>query len=174
MGSRLRVHEYEIRHFSHRNKYFIRAVQANPEAFEFCVIEWVDQSELLKKEQFWMDFYKSYIPANGYNVCAKAGSCAGIKQSPERIEKTASKIRGRKHPPRSAEWLHNMSVAQKGKPKTYLFKPVIQMDMNGNDIKRFASITEAAKSTGLQHSGIMQVLKSAYKQTGGFKWKYAE
>src|SRR6185295_6329370 len=37
----------------------------------------------VEREQFWINFFRSYIPENGYNISPTASSCAGLKQRPE-------------------------------------------------------------------------------------------
>ena len=49
------------------------------EQFVFEILEKVsNRTKLLEREQYWMDYYKSYDKDFGYNVCAKAGSTLGV------------------------------------------------------------------------------------------------
>ena len=50
---------------------------------------------------------------------------------------------------------------------------VIQMDLKGNEIARFKSMSKAAKAVGLTHQSISRAMKSG-KASGGFFWKYEE
>lgn len=53
-------------------------------------------------------------------------------------------------------------------------KPVIQLDLNGNEIKKFNSIAHASKTLKIDESSIGNVCKGRRQVTaGGFKWKYA-
>jgi len=52
-------------------------------------------------------------------------------------------------------------------------KPVEQLDLKGNLIKRYDSIKEASRQTGLGDKVIIQVAKGLYKQWNGFIWRYA-
>lgn len=54
-------------------------------------------------------------------------------------------------------------------------KPVNQMDMDGNFIKRYASITEAARFLGLSFSNISAVCRKVphFRSAGGYKWEFA-
>lgn len=63
---------------------------------------------------------------------------------------------------------------QKVKQVSKCLVPVIQMDLNDNEIFRYKSITEASEITGILHQNIMRVCKGQGITTGGFKWKYAE
>src|SRR5574344_1341602 len=53
-------------------------------------------------------------------------------------------------------------------------RPVIMMDSNGNEIRRFRSIKDAFKETGINTKGIGCCCqgKKNYKTAGGYKWKY--
>ncbi len=54
-------------------------------------------------------------------------------------------------------------------------RAIVQMKKGKNgDLKivnTFSSITEAAKATGLSHSGISKVISGTYQSTGGYKWE---
>lgn len=64
------------------------------EKFVFEVIEPVaDKSQLITREQFWIDRELSY--ENGYNSMPVADRPLGLKQSKETIEKRVSKLIGR-------------------------------------------------------------------------------
>jgi hypothetical protein len=58
-------------------------------------------------------------------------------------------------------------------PKNYsTSKPVEQYDLQGNLIKRYPSIKEAARQMHLEDKVIIQVAKGMYKQWNGFVWRY--
>jgi hypothetical protein len=51
-------------------------------------------------------------------------------------------------------------------------REVIQMDIDGNFIKEFKSIKEAAELTKTHNGKIVQVCKGQRKSSNGFRWKY--
>ncbi len=54
------------------------------ENFEFEIIEYIDNiEELVIREQYWIDFYKSCDIKNGYNLSPTAGSTYGYKFTEE-------------------------------------------------------------------------------------------
>ena len=53
------------------------------------------------------------------------------------------------------------------------YKPVVQMDQQGNDIKEFESIGKAAIELEVYQGNISLVLNGTIKSTGGFKFRYA-
>ncbi len=81
-------------------------------AFRFDIIERVqDKSNLIEREQYWIDFYNASDRECGFNIAPKAGSRLGVKLSPEAIAKRSEKIRGR---PRSAEFKEKAAQWMKG------------------------------------------------------------
>jgi hypothetical protein len=174
MGVRFSTHKYHLSKRKHCCKQLQLVHDINPSALEFFVIEEVkDQSSLRAREQFWMDFYRSYLSENGFNQSPSSDSCRDYKQTKEHIEKVASKNRGRKRPPPSDETRRRMSEAQKGKINLRDSKPVIQWSLEGQQLQTFRSVTFAASQLDLCVSGIVNCLKGRYKQAGGFRWTYA-
>ncbi len=49
--------------------------------------------------------------------------------------------------------------------------PVCQMDLEGNEINVYESLTEAERQTGINHRNISLVCQGKRKTAGGFKWK---
>lgn len=88
-------HRHCLSRRNHNSRYFQRAFDKDPDAFYIEVIEELkspDKTALLAREQFWIDFYKSYLPENGYNICPKAQSCQGIKRSHEFLQKVSRSL----------------------------------------------------------------------------------
>lgn len=54
--------------------------------------------------------------------------------------------------------------------------PVLQLDLDGNIVNEFESLTEAYEKTGFYKTNISRVCKNLpkYKTYKGFKWKYKE
>ena len=50
--------------------------------FEFLILEYCENEQLLEREQYYLDSLKPE-----YNICKIAGNCLGIKQSEETVEK---------------------------------------------------------------------------------------
>jgi group I intron endonuclease len=111
---------FRIRWTSHRaklghGKHHSRHLQASwnkhgAEAFAFEILELCEPSELLVREQRWLDKRRPE-----FNVCRTAGNTLGVKFSQETKAKIAAKARGRKMPPRSAEHRAKISLASKGR-----------------------------------------------------------
>ena len=83
------------------------------ENFVFIIIEEVeDLIQLVPREQTWLDFYKSYLPENGYNISPTAGSSLGRKLSEETKQKISSSKKGKHH---TEETKKKIGLAKKGK-----------------------------------------------------------
>lgn len=86
--SRLKDHIKSLHSNRHHSILLQRAWnKCEPSSFKFQSIEFCSNNTLLEREQYWMDFFKSYIPENGYNIAPKSGSCLGVKQSDETKKK---------------------------------------------------------------------------------------
>lgn len=172
ISARFDRHKHQLKYGTHSSKSLIHDF-VNNEGLEFCLIESIsDKKERIAREQFWMDFYDSSNPHNGYNLSPTAGTMDGYKQTVDHVEKVAAKNRGRKHAPRSAETLKRMSDAQMGHINLKDRKKVNQFSINGELIQSYVSITAAARLLNLCDSGIVNNLKGKTKKCGGFVWKY--
>jgi group I intron endonuclease len=82
--------------------------------------------------------------------------------------KRGKRFKGKKH---SEETKNKISLANKGRPAVNR-RAILQMDLKGNVIREWNSITEALKTTGI--TGIANVVTGKSKNSGGFIWKYKE
>jgi len=55
---------------------------------------------------------------------------------------------------------------------TNVAKPIIQMDLDGNEIKKFTSINHAVKELKLNVDHLKNILKTENKRYGGYMWKF--
>jgi len=58
------------------------------------------------------------------------------------------------------------------KPESSSSKPILQLTKDDKVIKKFKSLTEAFKETGIKKTNISNCLTGLSKSAGGFKWKY--
>jgi hypothetical protein len=52
------------------------------------------------------------------------------------------------------------------------FKPVAQLDTNGNVVKVWECIADASKNTSASRRGIKMVCRGLMQHSGGYKWKF--
>lgn len=132
LKKRRREHKNDLKANRHSNKHLQNAFNKDGlESFTFNIVEYVlDVNNLIPREQFYMDYYKTATRGIGYNLCPNAGSVLGIKRSEEQCKRIGDLHRGRKHtdearkrmsesakrkPPVSEETRKKMSNSRKGK-----------------------------------------------------------
>jgi group I intron endonuclease len=96
---RLKGHIAKFHFGNHSNKHLISSINKyGPDAFWVIVLEFCSENELQEREQFYIDYYKSYDRSIGYNHNPFAYSNKGV--------------------PVSIETRIKLSLATKGIPKT--------------------------------------------------------
>ena len=120
---RWRQHKSYLRRNIHCNQYLQLAWNKyGEENFQFITIEYISHiSQLIEREQYYLNLIKPYNKNIGYNQNPIAGSCLGNKQSKETIEKRVSKFRGRKA---SKETRLKISIALKGNKNSFGVKQI--------------------------------------------------
>lgn len=146
------------------------------ENFIFEVLESPEIVDLIKREQFWMDFYKSYDKSIGYNSRPTAESNLGFKHSDSTKNKLSESQKGK--PRKNGNSYRNYSDTQREKFKNTMkelkhdWKQVSQFDLKENLIKTFPSISEAGRQTGLNFKSISRCALGQRKTAFGFIWKF--
>lgn len=158
------------------NKYGIKSL-----TFEIVEeIREVNKENIIKKEQIYLDFYKSYTPEGGFNCNKIADSRLGSKMSNESRMKMSVSKTGRKLSKERIEEIRHFMLTQhplKGVPLTEehrkkLYKPVLQFDKNNNFIKRWESLQSAANGVGTTRANISCALTGNSKTAKKFIWRY--
>ncbi len=102
----------------------------------------------------------------------------GKKMPPEAVARTAAKNRGRKN---TEECKQRISEKLKGRkvPADVLLrrakaqsKPIIQMDLEGNELREWPSVVSAKMAINPGNNGLSGCLKGQVKTWCKFKWKY--
>lgn len=118
-GKRWRRHCTDLQGGVHHSVLLQRAWDKyGAEEFEFQVLEYVsDRSELLVREQFYIDSLRSCDPSFGFNISPTAGSTLGRKMSEDALAKQRLRMsqnhpmKGRSH---TEESRAKMSASRKG------------------------------------------------------------
>lgn len=126
---RLHTHYLRLENKTHINSHLQNAYNLySSEKFEVEILEFCDN--WLKKEQYWIDFYKPYDREIGYNNTCKVDSSygykhtdeakekmraakLGTKQSLESIKKRAEKLRGKKRTDEQKSKLRESKIGDK-------------------------------------------------------------
>jgi group I intron endonuclease len=153
-----------------------------PEAeFYFEILELVDdQKDLIAREQFYLDKFKSYDREIGYNMQQNAYSNLGTKYGPEVTAKRLATLAERGYPNRgkpshmtgkklSTEWKENISKGLKNsKIRNYNFKnlreqskrakskPIDLITREGDILKTFTSSHEASRELNVDRKCIQK------------------
>lgn len=150
-------------------------------------IELLDQVET-NNWKFWEKYYISLFKTWGFNLTNKNSGGGGASILTDEIKKAISvRNKGNKYAlgnKLSEETKKRIGLSNKGKnrpgagPKNQkrdikifknIIRPVAQIS-HGNLIKKYGSITEAKKTTGIK--GIANVVSGRCKFAGGFEWIY--
>lgn len=115
LSSRKADHLRGLQRGNHVNQKLQRAwSKYGPSAFEFSVLELVDQVEMLTvREQHWIDSLNAV--ASGYNIAPVAGSQLGFRHSEQAKAAMSARMIGCK---RSAESVAKQAAAVRGVPKS--------------------------------------------------------
>ena len=118
---RKKEHFNALKNNAHKNKHLQNAWNKYGENnFRFSILECVEPTSLITREQYYMDLYKSYDRKLGYNIAPKAGNTLGVIPSEETREKIRKKLIGKKSTRVnyvvSDETKKNMSDSAKRKP----------------------------------------------------------
>lgn len=151
-------------------------------------------------ERNYISLFRSAIPANGYNLTeggeygvkhtpesrrklseAKKGKRynIGIHFTEERkrhLRENHADVKGNKNPNFGKKWTkEQLAIRQahrvyKRGGESPTAKPILQLDKNGNLVKRWGSISEASEQ--FCKTSIKDCLRGKYKQHRGFQWRY--
>ena len=146
------------------------------------IIDIVDDNNWIFWEIFWISQFKTW----GFNL---VNSTLGGENPPSFKGKTHSdkykEIRRNKmllnNPAKNMndEWKNNISKSLKGRVFTKnhikkLGKPVSQLSLNGEFIKKWDSMTIASIKLGVNYSGISECVRGNRNKAGNYKWEYYE
>jgi group I intron endonuclease len=106
-----------LRNKKHRNNYLQRAFEKHGEEnFIFEVLEKdILQENLLSREQFYLDLFKSHERDVGYNLNPVAGSNLGFKMPESAKEKLRQRNLGKKHSEETKKKISSVQIGKKRK-----------------------------------------------------------
>lgn len=181
LKKRKREHFNSLKNNSHHSFLLQRAYNKHgDDCFKFEVLEFIyNEESLIEREQYWMDYYKSYDKKLGYNISPTAGKITGVRFSEEtKLKMSETKKRMGSKPPSpkgrvvsqdtrdnlskintgkkmSAETREKLSTAHKGKKLTAEHKEKIRKSNTGKKMpehvkKIISSINKSRKLTDEQ------------------------
>lgn len=161
---RWETHRLGLNSNSHQNEYLQNSWNKyKEENFEFLILESIQVKEyndvdklknaLLSLEQKYLDTTKCYDRKIGYNISPTAGSPLGVKHT----EKTKEKFR-------------------EVQLKKGTNKPILQINLNGEVIRRWNGVKEASKTLGISYGSISGCIKHKenYYTAYNYIWVYED
>jgi group I intron endonuclease len=164
VGLRWYRHKKDLKSGIHHSAFLQRAWDKYGEAaFEFSVVEIVeDNSQLLAREQAWLDNRKANYPQEkNYNLCWTAGSNLGLKHSLERVGKASARMMGSKRDRTSVEKQQKTWAKKYGKAHD-LRSPDGVIYRGVNNLRAFA------RMHGLTSTALALVTRGILKQHKGW------
>lgn len=169
-----------MRKNKHANKHLQSSFNKYGESnFQFEIIEELinDRTILLEREQYYLDFFKSYDKSIGYNKDVLAKSSLGLKRSAEsKLKMRLAKLGT------TCSDEHKLNVSKALKNSAWLLNkfgkenpfsiPVIQYDLNMNFIKRWECAAEAKRELKFKNGHINSCCNGLRKTANKFIWKY--
>jgi hypothetical protein len=138
-------------------------------------IEECTEDNWQERERYWIKEYrKIYNLTNtldGGEGCATYGRLGKPWTDEHRVNNRKSRLGvSVKHTPKGN------ANRKKGVRKYFdsIKKCVLQYDLNGNFIKKWASAVDAANELGLNHSNITRACKKSNTTSNGFMWAYED
>ena len=159
------------------------------EHFKYEILEECSVEQLSEREKYWIAYYHSYIKdpfcnGNGYNLTPGGD---GISLSDEVINqirkkweegKNCSEIANELNLSHSTVYHRIAAYEDYDKQENFkranqqYWKPVKQYDINGNYLKTFESISQAAKEINV-YSTQIQAAIIKHQICHGYRWSYA-
>lgn len=159
-NKRLTGHRYELSKNQHSNKLLQRSYNKyGEENFEYIIIQYCEEKDLIKNEQWWFDTLKPEL-----NIAKVAGRTTGYKHTKE-TKKHLSKVRKghswNKGILKSEEHKRKLAKPKSEKHKQSLSKAAVNpVVVNGLN---YPNIKQAARELGLDYSRLRkEILTSTH------------
>lgn len=107
----------------------------------------------------------------GYNLTDGGEGTSGYVYTEEQRKNVSERRKGIKFSLSHLEHMRESAKHGGDSPKSI---PVDMLDINGNVIKRFGALSEAAKYSGANKSNIARCCRGKIKSSKGYIWRYAE
>ncbi len=172
---RWKQHLWKLKNKTHANKHLQSAFNKYTNVnFWFEILEYCSEENLCEREMFYISKYQSDNPQFGYNK-TKGGE--GLRATDEIKQKISNSLKGK---PASEAKKENCRKAQTGLKRSNkhrenigkaLKHPICQYDLQGNFIRIWDSIREAATELGFLESQIGRCVNGKRKTAYKFIWE---
>lgn len=173
---RLRDHISALNLNKHRNSYLQNAWNKyGQDDFVLEVLEYHLKEYCISMEQYWMNLLNTTNRSCGYNLAPVAGNSLGQKRTPEQCLNISKAVKGKRvgklNPNYGKTWSKETreKIANSSRNKS-----VLKLDLEGNILCEYKSLSEAGKMNNLYSDHIGKVCnnKPNHLTAGGYKWKF--
>lgn len=155
-NQRRNKHLNDLRNNKHHSSYLQRSFDKHGEnTFRFYIVENCKETELIEREQFWMNKLKPE-----YNISKIAGKNTGYKHSTETKKLLSYLSKGRKL---SKEHKEKISRKLKGIKYPQYNKKIKSIDLITKEELKFKSVTDCSKYFNTTITTISRVLRGSRK-----------
>lgn len=155
--------------------------------FKFEILEYVNKNDLLKREQYYINLYKSCNSDNGYNINPIAGSNLGRKFGPPSKETRIKYSKARMGKPSPAKGMirtnkSNLKTSESCGSKPFkVWKSIIIKKGNRNGpgiykkgkfIGEWINQSECARNLNINGVNINYCLNKKFESLGGYIFEY--
>lgn len=177
VNKRLDEHKNTLNNNCHHNRHLQRAWNKyGEENFSFEIVEILDSDVdiLRQREQYWMDYYKSYDLNVGYNISHSSIGHSGHTISEEAKGKIRQKTTGelnhfygKHHTEESKKKMseNHADVSGGNHPRA---TPVLCIELDA----KFDCTRDVERQLGINHAHISACCKGQRKTAGGYHWRY--
>jgi len=172
---RWKQHLWKLKNKTHANKHLQSAFNKYTNInFWFEILEYCSKESVCEREMFYINKYQSDNPEFGYNK-TKGGE--GLRATDEIKQKISNSLKGK---PASESKKENCRKAQTGLKRSKehrenigksLKHPISQYNLQGNFIRNWDSIREAANELEFLESQIGRCVNGKRKTAYKFIWK---
>lgn len=145
----------------------------------------LNEQEAFDLEKKLISEYDSTNPDKGYNCATGGRGTWGVKISDETRQRLVDSHLGKENP-HSDEWNQKISDSIRGKKKPHVGvprsekarakmagkKPVIQYTLDGKEVARYETVTDAAKAVSRSVSTIGKCCNGFARTACGYIWKF--
>lgn len=183
VNERLNSHKSDLRNNRHVNCHLQNAFNLRGESnFEFDLLMDCEREYLCSWENYWCNMLNTHNDRFGYNLYPTTpnGTSKLTEKSVEKRTKTRRENAEKRGYWVSEEHKERVRKEKKGKPVhpnmllnriKKMSKAVVKMDLEGNEIKTYNSMNEAARENNLFVQGISLACSGKVKTCGGYMWK---
>ncbi len=173
---RARVHRSDLKGQKHHSHYLQRAFNRSPNSFYFEIVEEMEKparEQIVAREQFWMDFYRSWDKKSGYNLSPTAHSCLGYKHTMQTRQNMAkSRIGLRRNDETKAKMSVSIRAAKAAKPPMTPGQKIAwslaRMGHACSEEEKLRKRQWAKNNVNGRHRAVIQLSKTG-EYIGGFK-----